>query len=168
MASIIGSVGPFEGDHDEWDHYVERLEFFCTANGIQDKERKKAILLSVCGAATYRLIRSLLAPEKPESAGYDDLVKKVKDHVNPKPTSVVQRFRFNSSGQQPGESVSQFVTELRRLSADCEFGDSLPNMLRDRLVCGVKDDRVQRRLLQETDLTFDKALTLARAMELLP
>lgn len=35
-------------------------------------------------------------------------------------------------------------------------------MIRDRLVCGVKDARIQRRLLQET---FDKALSLARAME---
>lgn len=38
-------------------------------------------------------------------------------------------------------------------------------MIRDRLVCGVKDARIQRRLLQEPDITFDKALSLARAME---
>ena len=38
-------------------------------------------------------------------------------------------------------------------------------MLRDRLVCGINDSRIQRRLLAEPDLKFAKALELAQAME---
>jgi len=38
-------------------------------------------------------------------------------------------------------------------------------MLRDRLVCGVEEPRIQRRLLAEADLTFDKAYELALASE---
>ena len=38
-------------------------------------------------------------------------------------------------------------------------------MLRDRLVCGIADQRIQRRLLAEPDLTFAKALELAHAAE---
>ena len=38
-------------------------------------------------------------------------------------------------------------------------------MLRDRLVCGIKNSQVQRRLLSETDLTFKKAFGLAQASE---
>ena len=39
-------------------------------------------------------------------------------------------------------------------------------MLRDRLVCGINNDRIQKRLLAEKELTFAKALELATAMEL--
>ena len=39
-------------------------------------------------------------------------------------------------------------------------------MLGDRLVCGVTNDRIQRRLLTETTLDFDKALNKASSMEL--
>ena len=39
-------------------------------------------------------------------------------------------------------------------------------MLRDRLVCGVNDERIQRRLLAERRLDFKKALELATAMEI--
>ena len=39
-------------------------------------------------------------------------------------------------------------------------------MLRDRLVCGINNDRIYRRLLAEKDLTFVKALDIATAMEL--
>ena len=38
-------------------------------------------------------------------------------------------------------------------------------MLRDRLVCGINDDAIQRRLLAEQNLTFDKALTTAQGLE---
>ena len=35
--------------------------------------------------------------------------------------------------------MSTYVAELRRLSQHCEFGASLDDMLRDRLVCGISD-----------------------------
>ncbi|KAI4875956.1 hypothetical protein NFI96_031952 [Prochilodus magdalenae] len=38
-------------------------------------------------------------------------------------------------------------------------------MLRGRLVCGVSDDGIQRRLLAELDLTFEKSLKTAQAVE---
>ena len=38
-------------------------------------------------------------------------------------------------------------------------------MLRDRLVCGVNDDRIQRRLLAEPTLDLKRALEIAHGME---
>ena len=38
-------------------------------------------------------------------------------------------------------------------------------MLRDHLVCGIFDRKVQRRLLQQVDLTFNKAVEEALAAE---
>ena len=60
-----------------------------------------------------------------------------------------------------------YVAELRRLSEHCGFGtaEQLDAMLRDRLVVGVQDARVQKRLLAEPDLKFKKAFELAQAME---
>ena len=39
-------------------------------------------------------------------------------------------------------------------------------MLRDRLVCGIREDRIQRRLLAERELTFEKAVEIASATEM--
>lgn len=57
------------------------------------------------------------------------------------------------------------MAELRKLAQDCNFGDTLTVMLRDRLVCGVNDDSIQRRLLAEDGLTFETALRKAQAIE---
>ena len=51
-----------------------------------------------------------------------------------------------------------FLAELKHLSEDSEFGITLDEMLRDRLVCGVRDIRIQRRLLAEPKLTLKRAL----------
>ena len=90
----------------------------------------------------------------------------VKDHLTLQPSSIVQRFKFNSRSQQDAETVAQFVAELKKLSEYCEFGDSLDNMLRDLLVCGLRNVKVQRWLLAEGKLTFAKAFELAQVAEL--
>jgi len=47
------------------------------------------------------------------------------------------------------EEWQSYIAELRKLSNDCDYGESLNEMLRDHLVCGVKNKRIQRRLLAE-------------------
>ena len=38
---------------------------------------------------------------------------------------------------------------LRKLSEHCNYGETLPEMLRDWLVCGINIEKMQRRLLAE-------------------
>ena len=67
--------------------------------------------------------------------------------------------------RQAGEFVSTFVTHLHTLSEHCEFGDTLEDMLSDRLVCGIADSRMQRAMLAELKLKFARAFELAQTME---
>ena len=63
------------------------------------------------------------------------------------------------------ETVPTFVNELRCIAAKCEYGLQLKENLRDRLVAGVNNDKIQQRLLQNPGLTFESALTTCLAME---
>ena len=65
MAAHPGSIGVFSGKPTEWEDYVERLENYFIAHDIKTEAKKRAVLLSKCGVATYKLIKSLLAPQKP-------------------------------------------------------------------------------------------------------
>ena len=114
---------------------------------------------------TYQLIRNLVAPGKPTEQSFADLVKLIKGHYQPTPLVIVQQFKCNSRTQLQGESIATFIAELRRLSEHCGYGDSLNDMLRDRLVCGTTNSQLQKRLLSEPDLIFKKALNLAQALE---
>ena len=164
--AVHGAVGQFNEDAEEWPAYCERLMHYFTANDVKTDEKRRAILLSVCGAHIYQLVRSLVSPETPADKTFEEIVKLVRDHLTPPSSCIVRRFYFNSRFQKETETVGQFVAELRRLSEYCEFGGSLDEMLRDRLVCGLRDVRVQRRLFAEPKLTFTKAFELAQAAEL--
>ena len=76
------------------------------------------------------------------------------------------RYKFNARSQNNKECIADFVASLRHLAENCEFSTSLDDMLRDRLVCGLRDARVQKRLLAEPKITFAKALELAQAAQL--
>jgi len=67
--------------------------------------------------------------------------------------------------QQDGESVSVYVSELRALAQYCNFRDTLDVMLRDRIICSINEQQIQKKLLAEKALTFDKAMKIALAVE---
>ena len=134
------------------------------ANNVQDANKQCAVL-STCGASTYRMIRNLVTPRKPVERTFKQLGDVVKAHYCPSPSVTAQRFTFNSRTQREGETLAEFVAELRRLSGHCDFAASLDDMLCDRLVCGVQDSRLQKRLLAEPDLSFHKAFDLCQASE---
>lgn len=156
---------PFDQNTQSWEEYVEILQHFFAANGIEDPNKQKSTLISVVGAQTYSLMRNLVSPDKPGDRTFEELVTLLKEHFNPRPSEIVQRFRFNSRVRQPNEAVSEFVAQLRKLAQDCNYGTTLTEMLRDRLVCGINDETMQRRLLAESNLTFEKALKIALVME---
>ena len=164
-SSLLGRVGEFDSTLESWQQYVESLGHFLDVNGIHDGNKKRSVLLSIMGPGTYKLLSSLIAPEKPGDKGFADLVKVLTDHYNPAPSEIIQQYKFHTRIQQSGESITKFVAELRSIAQDCKFGDTLNDLLKDRLVCGINDDSVQRRLLSEKALNFDSALDIATSME---
>ncbi len=151
-----GKIGEFDPKQEPWEMYVERLELYFVANGVTEAEKKRAVLLTVSGPSTYKLIRNLAAPQKPVEMSYADIVEKVKTHFTPKPSVIMQRYKFHNRKQLPGESVASFVAELRQLSQHCDFGATLDEMIRDRLVCGIASGQcptppVGRKGSQSTD-----------------
>ena len=103
-------------------------------------------------------MRGLIRPEIPNKLSYEELSQAIRNHYVPKPSVIVQRYKFNTSVRGNDESISTFMAELRTLSEHCEFGVSLGEMLRDRLVCGVNEDRIQRRLLAEPVLDLKESI----------
>ena len=110
-------------------------------------------------------MRALLQPDKPTSKTYEICKDKLQEHFLPTPSEIVLRYRFHIRSQKPGETIPDFVAQLRHLSDGCNF-ENLNKALRDRLVLGCQNAVIQRRLLSEKDLTFNKALDTATAMEM--
>ena len=61
--------------------------------------------------------------------------------------------------------IYEYLALLRSLAEPCDYGAVLDEMLRDRLIIGINDDAIQRRLLSEPDLDLARAIKLATSME---
>ena len=91
-------------------------------------------MLSSCRITTCKLFKGLTAPLKPGEKSFGELKQLMLHHQNPCPNMIVKRFKFNSCVGNGNKSVSMFVAELRKLTEYCKYGESLNDMLRDRLV----------------------------------
>ncbi|XP_037505852.1 uncharacterized protein K02A2.6-like [Rhipicephalus sanguineus] len=182
------AIEPFSGKN--WSSWIQRLTFYFVANDVCDEQKKRALLLTLCGADTFETACALVAPKTPGEVGYADIVALLQKHFDPRPSELYSRCVFQRRDQRPEESISNYVAALRSLSADCNFGvpattsatstppaeghaavlanpTMLPQdvMLRDRFVCGIRDEHLQQRLFAEKDLTFQRALDLALSSE---
>lgn len=69
--------------------------------------------------------------------------------------------KFHRLQHQPGETVLQFVTRLRKERKDCNFGVHFGNQIRDAVLCKCSSHYVILKLLEEREV-----LPLARTLEL--
>ena len=139
-------------------------EQYFTANELSD-DRKIPALLAMIGGKTYSLLRNLTSPDNPATKGFDAIVTLLDNHFSPKPLLIAERFRFHKRDQKDGESILVDVAELRKLLEHCDFKANLNDALPDRLVCRIKHGNIQKKLLSEWDLTLQKAIDIATAME---
>ena len=102
----------------------------------------------------YALLRNLVSPAKQGEKSFDKLVFVLKNHYNPTLSEMVQDSRFNSRCRMPGESFAQFVAELRAMAEFCNYRETLEKMIRDRVVCGIMNSKIQQKLLAEKPETL--------------
>ena len=99
----------------------------------------------------YALLRALIASAKLGEKSYKELVASLTAHLAPKPLLIAERYRFHKRDQKEGETIREYVACLQKMTEHCEFGASLTDALRDRLVTGMRNETIQRRLLSEAN-----------------
>ena len=130
----VGVLEEFEPSSESVTNYVERVQMYFVANDVV-AAKQVSTFLSAVGRRTYAVLRDLVLPDDPKDKTFDELVAVLKQHYEPVPLVIAERFNFHRRYQQPSESVSEFAAELKKLSLHCKFGAYLDEALRDRLVC---------------------------------
>ena len=102
--------------------YLERVDIYFQAAGTKN-EVKVPLFLTVIGSKNYNLLRDLLAPAKPREKDLDVLFATLKKHYNLKKVVNVERFNFHKRNPESGESIQEYVAQLRHLALHCEFGE---------------------------------------------
>jgi len=102
----------------------------------------------------------------PYTQPYRVLVEKLKEFYAPEPLEIAEIYIYRKRMQRPEESVQEYMAALQKLSLYCKFGDYLQTELRNQFVFGLKNQRIQSRLLETPNLTRESAMKIACGMEL--
>ena len=65
--------------------------------------------------------------------------------------------RFNRRNQLENETAEQYIMELYRLAERCDYGALRDEMIRDRLLVGIRDTALSQQLQLDAELTLEKA-----------
>ena len=149
-----------------WARWEKQFGTYFVAAELGDKsgEVQVARLLNAAGSEAQEVHDLFVFANDDEKKDYKVILKKFGEYCRPKKNVVYERHKFWSRRQNEGEPFDKWLKEMRVIAKDCEFAEE-DNMIRDKIVYGVFDKKVQERMLRKSDLTLKDATDMCRAAE---
>ncbi|CAJ1053979.1 zinc finger protein 665-like [Xyrichtys novacula] len=140
-----------------FEHYVEGL------NEHELSDTSKCLLLQNCLGPEGQRIFSILNPSE---TSYAAAISTLSLYFSSSQSSQMYRLKFHQRGQEPGETVFDFVCELKELLRSCNYGGPQEKLVLDQLIEKTNCTQLKSRLMLERGrLTLDKALVIAKEVE---
>lgn len=151
-----------------WAKWIRRFERYRSVSGLSTKDDAVQVdaLLYCMGDAAEDILNTLLPIASDERKKYSEVKAKFDSYFVVKKNIIYERARFNRRVQQEGEPVDAFITDLHAMSESCEYGSLREDLVRDRIVVGLRDQGLSEDLQKISDLTVKKATDMARQCEL--
>ena len=150
---------------ENWRHLKQEFELYLVAAGLDTKVEKQKIALLLHVAKPAIQVYNTFAFVAAEEGKYASVLQKFDAYCNRMTNETYERCIFYVRNQMQGETVKQFVTDLKLKAQTCAFGDMCDCMIRNRIVLGVVSQRVCEKLLQEDDLNLATAINICQATE---
>ncbi|GBN59421.1 hypothetical protein AVEN_143130-1 [Araneus ventricosus] len=100
-----------------------------------------------------------------EQDNFDTALKKFNDHFVVKKNTIFESAQFNKRVQLDGELVNTFITALYTLAEHCEYGVLHDELIRDRIVVGIRGKNLSEKLQLDADLTLTQLIERIRLSE---
>ena len=122
------------------------------------------MLLHLAGPDVQEIFTTLT--ETGDATNYASAVEALNAYFVPQVNSAFARQTFHRITQNPGETVQQFVTCLRKAAKDCDFDSDTDNQTRDALLNNCTSTYIKRKLLEEgLGLNLTRTLEVAAKFE---
>ncbi|CAH8641808.1 unnamed protein product [Schistosoma rodhaini] len=144
---------------EAFEDYLERFEIWSMTKKDMKGDKIVAHFLTFIGQEAYSLLKTLAYPDKPISLPYTTLKELLLNHVKCTSFECRERAKFHKMIRQDNQKVKDFILELQRQAAKCNFDDQLHVQLRDRLIAGINIPGLEKELLRMPNCSFQDART---------
>ncbi|XP_022704083.1 zinc finger protein 143-like isoform X2 [Varroa jacobsoni] len=162
----------------DWPSYEIILDCFFKANNIVDNKQKISILRRRGGSTVCSILNEALASKRSQAENEnrpdeaksceltaEDAIEALRVALHYEDGAAIKRLIFFRRVQQPNESISDYIRDLKQLGRACGF-PKIRERLRDQLIAGIRSGEIRRRLLAERgELTMRKAFDIAQLWE---
>jgi ElaB/YqjD/DUF883 family membrane-anchored ribosome-binding protein len=151
---------------EEWPRWIRHFERFRQASGLATKTQEVQVstLIYSMGDKAEDLLESFNLKDD-EVKDYSKVKSKFEEYFDKRRNTIYERARFNTRKQEENETADEFIADLHRLAKHCGYGALMDELIRDRIVVGIKDREVSEKLQMKEKLTLDDAMTMARQSE---
>ena len=131
---------------------------------MKRRQNRSAHLLYCLGEETEAVLEStnIMTDERKV---YDMVVGKFDSFFKVRRNVIFERARFNRRSQLHGETAEQYIVDLYKLTENCEYGALKEEMIRDRLVVGIRDGALSEKMQLDDQLTLESAKKAIRQRE---
>ena len=132
----------------------------------QGSSLRVATLLSCIGSDVLDIFDGLSFDTEADRQDITKVLEKLEAYCIGETNETYERYVFNTRDQQQGESFDSYLSALRSLIKTCgNFGTLQDNLIRDRVVQGIRENSTRKKLLAESKLTLEKCISICRADE---
>ncbi|UYV60267.1 Otopetrin [Cordylochernes scorpioides] len=147
----------------KWETWRESFEIFAIAVNLESMPlvRQRAILKHIAGEKTVMIYKTFHISENDTYPNVKEMLDMLTNHFKPFKNTIQRRNAFFICVQKEKQGIMEFVTELKHLAQECEFENLTESLIRDRLIIGILDREVKRKLLEDPQLTLPRAISIA-------
>ena len=155
---ILISIGTVQISWGKWKALRQRAEFIFKGP-LRGEER----WVGQKGRKVFSTWNMTDAEQKVLQNYYESFQTYVQAKSNP----IFAKYRLHSKVQEPGGRCQQFVTALKLLVKDCEYGQAEVDIVEVRIMFGMKSAEVREQHIDTgADLTLEEALEIVRVEEI--
>ena len=129
----------------------------------EDPKIRVASLLNVIGSEAVDMFDSFKFDSEAHADDIDIVLQKFDERLMPERNETYDSYMFFHRVQEPSETIEQYVVALQKKSEFCNFGELRERLIRDQFVSGIRDKKMQEKLLGKKNLTLAKAIEMAKA-----
>ena len=149
----------------QWETWWRLFGYHLVGSGLStasEQSRLASLYLSL-GTEGARICASLC----PDGTTFAQAEARLAVRFGERKSHIYSRSIFHRRNQHSGEDIASYVTELRTLIVPCHYDAAFEEeVLRDRIVSGVKAEKIRERLFMEPNvLTLERCFELAESVE---
>lgn len=152
---------------ERWTGWKKRWDAFAVMRKLTDEDAEYQLACLTCclSEEVLQVVDSLPYEKEADKKDVNKVLKLLREHLVGGINEIFESFKFFSRQQQEQESLTAYISAVRSLAASCNFGTLKDRLIRDRVVCGIRDRALQRTLLQDSELTLKRCEEKCRASE---